>query len=219
MVVSAIAEGGLKEEKPTVKESADKLKEAASPRPSAALSHLAVSAVAQGGQRVEKPAGKEPAAKTKEAASPRPPATLSHKVSPGETWFSLSKKYGCTPQALALLNNANVSSSIKAGNALKVPPSEPLSPVATVEKKANTARNAAPVLPKEKKTILLAKKLSSPTNYPIRQGETLRPMTGKASVPVTAPRAKNDVTPNQKPAPAKQPTTHSSKQEPKRSGK
>lgn len=219
MVVNAIAQGGLKEEKPAAIESADKVKEAASPRPPATLSHVAVNAIGQGGPRAEKTAGKEPAAKPKEAASPRPPATLSHKVSPGETWFSLSKKYGCTPQALALLNNTSVSSPIKMGNALKVPSSEPLPPVATAEKKAGTARSDAAVVSKEKKPILLAKKLSSPANYPVRQGDMLRPMTGKASVPVTAPRARNDVTPNQKPAPGKQLTTHSSKQEPKRPGK
>jgi membrane-bound lytic murein transglycosylase D len=205
MVASAIAQGGLKEEKLTVREPAAKAK-----------------------------------AKAKEPASPKSAATRSCKVGRGETWFSLSRKYECSPQTLALLNGTTLSSTLKAGQTLKVPSGEPLPVVAAVQKKASAARGVdpapprgkkatppaqiaarrpAPAPPSGKKAIPPAPKSSQPVHYPIRRGDTLRSIAEKFSVSVEVICAKNDLKPSQKLVPGKLLIITSTKQESGRQGR
>jgi membrane-bound lytic murein transglycosylase D len=190
---------------------------------------MVAGAIAQGGLKEEKPISRGPATKAKGPASPGSPATRSCKVSPGETWFSLSKKYGCSPQALALLNGTTPSSTLKAGQTLKVPSSGPLPVVAAVRKKvnatrgvdpappsgkkANATRGTDPSPPTGKKAIPPSRKPSPTIHYPIRQGDTLWSIAEKFSVPVEVICAKNDLKPSQKLIPGKLLAIHGSKRE------
>lgn len=180
------------------------------------LREMVMSAVAEGGLKEEKPPVREPAAKAKGVVAPRSPATSSCKVKPSETWYSVSKKHGCTPQELARFNGATLSTPLKAGQTLKVPWSEPVPSVAAVRKKSDVARSVDPVPSNGKKAVALAKKTSPPVHYPVRQGDTLRSIAEKFSVPVDVLCAKNELKPNQKLVPGKLLTIYSSKQEPQR---
>ena len=183
------------------------------------MREMVMSAVNQGGMKEEKLVAKGPSAKVKEPAPPGSPATLTCKVSPGETWFSLSRKYGCSPQTLAQLNGTTLSHTLKAGQTLKVPTSEPLPPVATVQKKAIASRGVDPAPPSAKKATPQAQKSSPPMHYPIRQGDTLWSISEKFSVPIEVICAKNDLKPSEKLIPGKLLTIHSGKQESVRQGK
>lgn len=180
------------------------------------LREMVMNAVAEGGLKEQKPSAREPASKAKDVASPRSPVTASCKVKSSETWFSLSKKHGCTPQELARLNGTSLSTPLKAGQTLKVPSSEPLPSVGPVKKKIEMARSADSVPSNGKRAVALAKRTSPPVHYPIRQGDTLRSIAEKFSVPVDVLCANNELKPNQKLIPGKLLTIYSSKQEPQR---
>ncbi len=180
------------------------------------LREMVMNAVAEGGLKEEKPLARGPTAKTKEAVHVKSPATLSCKVKASETWFSLSRKYGCTPQELARLNGASPSTPLKAGQTLKVPSSEPLPSVGSVKKKTDVARGADTFPPNGKRAGTLAKKTAPPVHYPIRQGDTVRSIAEKFSVPVDVLCADNELKPKQKLVPGKLLTIYSSKQESQR---
>jgi membrane-bound lytic murein transglycosylase D len=181
---------------------------------------MIMSAISQGGLKEEKPPVKEPAPKTREKASPPSPATLSCKVNPGETWFGLSRKYGCTPQELALLNGTRLSSPLKAGQTVKVPCSERLASPAAVQKKPDAGRKVELAQSSGKKAVLAVQKPPTLIHYPIREGDTLWSIAGRFNVSVDVLCAKNELKPNQKLIPGKLLTIHgSNKQETARRGK
>jgi membrane-bound lytic murein transglycosylase D len=196
---------------------------------------LVENAIAEGGLKEDKLALRAPTAKAKEPASPRIAAARSCKVGPGETWFSLSKKYRCSAQALALLNGTTPSHVLKAGQTLKVPNGEALAVVATVQKKGNASRPVVTAQPSGKKTGTTgpvataqssgkkaagpAQKSSPAIHYPIRQGDTLWSIAQKYSVPVEVLCAKNEMKPNQRLIPGQLLTIDGSKQESARRGK
>ena len=70
-----------------------------------------------------------PRASVQPAAAPARPATnvssvRTHRVQPGETWYALGRKYHVHPRKIAAYNGLSLSSGLKVGQVVKIPPSD-----------------------------------------------------------------------------------------------
>ncbi len=123
------------------------------------------------------------------------PASFSHTVRPGDTWFSLARKYQCSVNALASSNGMKPSpQSLKAGQTLRVP--------ATGNIVSATAKKVA-MKKQPEQPIAIAAKASRPAQkaciaYPVRPGDTLWSIAGKFHVSVEELCANNKLRPSQK---------------------
>jgi membrane-bound lytic murein transglycosylase D len=121
-------------------------------------------------------------------------ASGSHTVKPGDTWFSLAKKYQCSVDTLASLNGLKPSAhSLRTGQSLKIPATgrvvlaaaskdavhKPTSPVASPAKASRPAQ----------KTCI---------SYPVRHGDTLYSIAGKLHLSVEELCANSKVRQGQK---------------------
>ena len=143
----------------------------------------------------EKPVAKSPLAKNMvETRSIAAPAPGSHTVKPGDTWFSLARKYQCSVDALASFNALKPSAqSLKTGQTLKVPPK---GQVLLATAKKDTAE-------KPSKAIAIPAKASRPAqkscvSYPVRSGDTLWSIADRFRVPVEDLSAHNKLRQGQK---------------------
>jgi membrane-bound lytic murein transglycosylase D len=124
------------------------------------------------------------------AASP----SGSHTIKPGDTWFSLARKYQCSVDTLASLNGLKPTpQSLKTGQTLKTPAKDRV--ILTAAKKE----------PVEKQPIQIATpaKASRPAqktcvSYAVRPGDTLWSIAGKFHVPVEELSASNKLGHGQK---------------------
>ncbi len=188
----------------------------------AGMRELVLGAINQGELKEEKPpakepVAKEPAVKPKEVASTKKSSTLSYKVNPGDTWFGLSRKYGCTPQTLAFLNGSASSQPLKAGQELKVPSAEPTKAVETIKKNAKESKSAEPSPSAAKKVGAVKQKpaASAPVRSSVRQGD-IPPLliVPKSNVAVVTIASKSEPKPAQKLTSGKSPATGGSVKEP-----
>ncbi len=70
-----------------------------------------------------------PPASVRPAAAPARPATnvataRTHRVQPGETWYALGRQYHVHPRKIAAYNGLSLSSGLKVGQVVKIPPSD-----------------------------------------------------------------------------------------------
>jgi membrane-bound lytic murein transglycosylase D len=101
-------------------------------------------------------------------------------VKPGDTWFSLAKKYQCSVEALASLNGLRPSPhSLKTGQTLKVPAKGQV--LLTAAKKDTAEKHLTPIATPAKASRPVQK---SCVSYPVRQGDTLWSIAGKFHIPV-----------------------------------
>jgi membrane-bound lytic murein transglycosylase D len=121
-------------------------------------------------------------------------ASGSHIVKPGDTWFSLARKYQCSVDALATLNGVKASpQSLRTGQSLKVPATGRIA-TATV-KQETVQKQAGPVAVPAKASRPAQKTCVS---YPVRQGDTLWSVAGKFHVTVEDLRHNNKLDQSQK---------------------
>jgi len=107
-------------------------------------------------------------------------ASGSHTVKPGETWFSLARKYQCSVDALATLNGVKASpTSLKTGQSLKIPSAGRI--VTATAKKETVQKQADPVAVPAKASRPAHKTCIS---YPVRRGDTLWSVAGRYHVSV-----------------------------------
>ncbi len=123
-----------------------------------------------------------------------------HKVSRGETWDSLARRYKCPANLLATLNHSRTSKILKVGQLLKVP-------VASAPLVARRAKPAAAkfLIAKRQRAIAERKIRGRPKkaaakriHYKVTQGDTLWTIAERFHVPVSALCTQNDLRPNQK---------------------
>jgi membrane-bound lytic murein transglycosylase D len=129
----------------------------------------------------EKPVAKALAFKSvSEVRSTTATAPGSCTVKPGDTWFSLARKYNCSVDALASLNGLKPSShSLKTGQTLKIPAKGQI--VLTAAKKEIVEKQPGPIATPAKAT---RPALKSCVSYPVRPGDTLWSIAGKFHVSV-----------------------------------
>lgn len=149
-----------------------------------------------------------------EAKSFTPPAGASgsYTVKPGDTWFSLARRYQCSVAALASCNGLQPSShSLKTGQTLKIPATgQALKPSATVQaaapfknEQAATLVAGKALLDKQPKPLAIPVKASRPAqkscvSYPVRSGDTLWSIASKFHVSVEELCANNKLRQGQK---------------------
>jgi membrane-bound lytic murein transglycosylase D len=97
-------------------------------------------------------------------------SATSYTIRAGDTWFSLAKKYGCSPSELATLNGMKTSQPLKVGRTLRVLAKDSVA-VATA-KKGSGQKGKAPDLAGQSPAGS-ARKSCRPVYYPVRQGDTL----------------------------------------------
>jgi LysM repeat protein len=143
----------------------------------------------------EKPAAKALAFKnTGEARVTVATATGSCTVKPGDTWFSLARKYQCSVDALASLNGLKPSpQSLKTGQTLKIPAKGPV--ILAVAKKDTIEKQQNPIATPAKATRPAQK---SCVSYPVRPGDTLWSIAGRFHISVEELSAHNKVGQSQK---------------------
>lgn len=123
-----------------------------------------------------------------------------HKVSRGDTWDSLARRYKCRASMLASINHSGTSKILKPGQLLKVP-------VSSAPAVARRAKPAAVkfLIAKRQRAIAerkprgrLRKTAARSIHYKVSQGDTLWTIAERFHVPVSALRTQNDLRPNQK---------------------
>jgi membrane-bound lytic murein transglycosylase D len=157
------------------------------------------------------------------AATAPPPAPGLCTVKPGDTWFSLARKYQCSVDALASVNGLKpTSQSLKKGQTLKIPGKGQTSPLVAATSKKDTdpkqpppgkaSQKPATVVPLKQVALAEAKQpgpASPPAktgraaqkacvSYPVRAGDTLWSIAGKFRVPVQELCANNQLHQGQK---------------------
>jgi membrane-bound lytic murein transglycosylase D len=131
--------------------------------------------------REERPAAESLALKNAgEARSVVAAGPSSCTVKPGDTWFSLARKYQCSVADLASYNGLKpTAQSLKTGQTLKVPPTGQV--MLAAAKKDASAKHSTPLAMPAKATAP-AKKVC--IAYPVRPGDTLYSIAGKFHVSV-----------------------------------
>ena len=128
--------------------------------------------------------------KTLAAATP----TGSHIIKPGDTWFSLARKYQCSVDTLASLNGLKPTpQSLKTGQTLITPAKDRMI-LAAAKKDATDKRSSSLATPA--KASRPAKKTC--VSYPVRSGDTLWSIAGKFHVSVEELSANNKLGRGQK---------------------
>jgi membrane-bound lytic murein transglycosylase D len=115
-------------------------------------------------------------------------------VKPGDTWFSLARKYQCSVDALASLNGLKPSpQSLKTGQTLKIPANGQI--VLAAAKKGGVEKQPSPIAIPAKASRPAQKSCLS---YPVRLGDTLWSIAGKFHVSVEELSAHNKLGQGQK---------------------
>jgi len=142
----------------------------------------------------EKPAAKALAFKNMGESRVTPAtATDSCTVKPGDTWFSLARKYQCSVEALAFLNGLKPSpQTLKTGQTLKIPAKGPV--ILAVAKKDTIEKQQNPIAAPAKAT----RPQKSCVSYPVRPGDTLWSIAGRFRVSVEELSAHNKLGQGQK---------------------
>jgi membrane-bound lytic murein transglycosylase D len=121
-------------------------------------------------------------------------APCSHTVKPGDTWFSLARKYQCSVDTLASLNGLKPSpQSLKKGQTLKIPSTGHVVLAAT--KKDSAQKQTSPVATQAKASRQTQKTCLA---YPVRRGDTLYSIAGRFHLSVEELCANNKVHQGQK---------------------
>lgn len=126
----------------------------------------------------------------KKTPPPTTPAMGSYTVQKGDTWYSLGRRFGCSPDTLASLNGVKPSSqALKTGESLKVP-QQNTSTAAAPQKTTNTgsAKSAAapakddnPPLVKQSAAVQARGNTQAP---PVKEKSPAGPAKGGSSTPV-----------------------------------
>ena len=134
---------------------------------------------------------------TKSMAESRSIATTTnatHTVKPGDTWFSLARKYQCSVDTLAALNGLKPSAqSLKKGQSLKIPTTGKV--VLAAARKETAQKQTEPIATPAKASRPAHKVCLS---YPVRPGDTLWSIAGKFHVSVEELTGNNKLRQGQK---------------------
>jgi len=141
-------------------------------------------------EKLEKP---EP----KIAAPLSHPVASAYQVRRGDTWFSLARKYNCTPQSLASLNGCRISQPLRAGQTLKTP-GKPGSMIASYDHQGTELKAKVSMEKNKKSPVAPAQKPRRPQYYSACRGDTLWSIAERFGVTVQELRAHNKLSPNQK---------------------
>jgi membrane-bound lytic murein transglycosylase D len=101
-------------------------------------------------------------------------------VKPGDTWFSLARKYQCSVETLASLNGLKpLPQALKTGQTLRIPSKRHI--ILTTAKEDTVGKRSAPIATPAKASHPAHKSCLS---YPVRPGDTLWSIAGKFHISV-----------------------------------
>lgn len=131
---------------------------------------------------------------TESKSVPAATSTGGHTIKPGDTWYSLARKYQCSVDTLASLNGLKPTShSLRTGQTLKVPAKNSMVLAAAkkdpVEKQSSPSAIPAKASQPAKKTCI---------SYAVRSGDTLWSIASKFHVSVEELTANNKLGHGQK---------------------
>ena len=117
-----------------------------------------------------------------------------HTIKPGDTWFSLARKYQCSVEALASLNGLKPSSrSLRTGQTLRIPAKGQV--ILATAKKETVEKQPSPIATPAKASRPAQKVCVA---YPIRSGDTLWSIAGRYHVSVEELTVNNKLRQGQK---------------------